>query len=230
MNAVALLSGGMDSTVSLFWAMKTGAYESIVPVFFDYEQNAAREELARVRRILELRPPTYQERLVVIPMMMPVDKALTRGGIKQYINVEQAVEDTANNDAYIPFRNGILFAMAASYLLSVSPQGGHIITGIRGRPDGTGFPDCTTRFAVSFSMAATCGTGETVGVIAPLNSLSAIQSRADVIRLAETLGCSEALAQTYSCHVGRARPCGYCLPCLRRAEAFAEVGIEDPAL
>lgn len=236
MNAIVLLSGGMDSAVALYWAAKTFRTGTVRAIFFDYDQRAAFTEAAAAVRVWHECQTQYKNLvgnvarvLLNVGSGILISKTSIQGyeNVDQYENVQQAVENTSSDKSYLPMRNAILTTIASHHLLVHHPKGGHIVLGTRGRLDGPGgFPDCTNQFSQGMSEALTIGAGVPVTVVSPLNSFA--PSREKTIQLAQGLqGCMDALKYTVSCYLGVR--CGKCLPCLRRAQAFEAVGIKDPA-
>ena len=244
MTAVVLFSGGMDSTIALYWARKQ--YSSVRGIGFLYGQRHALE-IERARNIWRLlaakeggvRGPIGALKIVTLPSeMFGGRNSLLNWDVpvSKYKTPEEAVAGTGEDTSYIPTRNAIFLSIAASHLLSWSSKGGFIVIGVRGRTVGPvpGFPDCTTTFVHKMGIALTEASfgNSQVGLITiqdPLNHWG--KTRAGSIMFAKTLpGCFEALAYTLTCFEGLEPPCGECLPCQRRSQAFKECGLEDPLL
>jgi len=234
-HAVVLLSGGMDSTVALYWAIQRG-YEPIDAITFKYGQLAHEKECAASVRIFS---EAVKDKISGTHSVCHLGGAFTssallgHGKINTYDSVDVAIDNTPKDSSYIPMRNSVFLSVAAHYLLSSYPTGGSLVTGLRGRPaqkgQAPGFPDCTKEFATMMTSALTQGAGTDVTVLDPLNYHA--PTREDTIGFARTLpGCWEALKFTVSCFCDKVKPCGKCLPCVRRADAFAKCGLKDPAL
>jgi len=234
--ALVLLSGGMDSAVALFWAAHSKQYERIDALTIDYGQSS-RQELTSANYVWNeyWRRYSYPGTHMTLSydLFPHSDSSILRGTqryINQYDTVEQAIAGTRTDKSYIPMRNAVLASIASSFLLTQNPKGGDIVMGIRGRTGGRGFPDCTHGFAVWMTEGLSQGAGVRIKIIDPLNGGS-IPTRKDTLELARTIpGCFEALRYTSSCFKGLVPPCGHCLPCLRRAQAFQELGRPDPIL
>lgn len=239
MATIVLLSGGMDSTVCLYWAVEN-CPTPIHALSFDYGQRAVRELEGAKKvwaRMMDLKFDKVmrlgEHRVVSLDrIFVSSSSILGDSEVQTYDSPEAAIKGTKTDQSFIPLRNAVMLSLAAHHLLAHHPKGGTVVTGIRGRADpiNPGFPDCTHKFASAMGYALTCGHSDPVNVIDPLNIYA--PSRAKTIKLAQKLGrdCFEALALTTSCYQGLHPPCGSCLPCVRRAQAFAEVGVADPAL
>lgn len=237
-TALVCLSGGLDSTVAFMWANKN--YDHVDCITFIYGQVAADAEVNAAMSVSafghEFRPGTPHRihKILELPNDMFAGKSsiLGRSQIDQYQTVEQAVQNTPNDRSYIPLRNAIFITVAAHHMLSRFPAGGSVVIGTRSRSDPgapAGYPDCTAEFADRMTWALTQGAGTEVHVVDPLNRRP-VPSREDTIRYAMDMdeNALEYLARTVTCFSGTR--CGKCLPCQRRRQAFAAVGIEDPAI
>jgi len=227
----------MDSAVALHWALSK--FDPIHPMFIAYGQTAFEAENKAAHAVAtnaaSLFPDTVRELTWVnLPAHVFASQSsiLGRSPIQHYQTVEDAVAGTPTDTSYIPIRNAIFATLAAHHLLALHPDGGAVITGIRSRPEPNapaGFPDCTKEFARAMTNALSVASGKRVDITDPLNLYA--PSREKTIRLAIALpGGYKALGLTVSCFHGRPRPCGMCIPCKRRAQAFEQVGVIDPAL
>lgn len=247
-TAVILLSGGMDSTIALYWALHEPSIKKIDALAIDYSQRHKNEVLAAGYVWHRSLSSDKKEKLNFIQTIV-LPKGVLVGAssllelshpVSEYENVEEAKKHNTSDPSFIPARNSVFIALAANYLLTISPEGGLIVTGGRGRAlgPGGGFADGSPEFADAMSTALSVGTfgvptkiddPRKVVVWDPLNRPG--RSRKDALELAETLpGCWEALGWSMTCFQGKEPPCGKCLPCLRRAEGFKEFGKPDPLI
>jgi 7-cyano-7-deazaguanine synthase len=216
-KAVVLLSGGLDSTTALYWAKGRGyACEALA---VDYGQRHAKE-LGAARRVARAAKVPLHELSVALPWLKTsslVDKRkklpsvplarIGRGGIPS---------------TYVPGRNTIFLAMAASLADSVGAQA--IVIGANAL-DYSGYPDCRPDYLRAFEKTARKGTKATkLKILAPLLHLT----KEGIVRLGKKVGAP--LGETWSCYAGTARPCGRCDSCKLRAKGFAAAKTEDPAL
>lgn len=213
-EAVVLLSGGLDSAVTLYYALSRG-YRCLC-LNFDYGQRH-RRELENCRRIAE----RAGCKLTVLKLSFPwkgsslLDKRLSLPGRGRGIP-----------STYVPARNLVFLSLAVS--MAEAEKCASVFIGAHSQ-DYSGYPDCRPEFFRAFRLAAEKGTragmsGKAVGIEAPLLSMG----KAGIIRLGRKLGAP--LELTWSCYRGGARPCGECDSCRYRAKGFREAGWEDPAL
>ncbi len=223
MKAVCLLSGGLDSTTCLAWALREGF--DCYALSFDYGQRH-RVELEAARRIArELGAADH--RVAKIDLRVFGHSALT-----DEIEVPKGRDEAAMNReipiTYVPARNTIFlaFALAWAEVLEASD----IYIGVNAL-DYSGYPDCRPEFIQAFEQMSNLATkagveGRTrIRIRTPLLQLS----KAEIVELGLDLNVPFAL--THSCYDPdeAGRPCGACDSCLLRAKGFREAGFADPA-
>ena len=118
----------------------------------------------------------------------------------------------------VPFRNGVMLAVAAGIAESngltkilIANHGG----------DHTIYPDCRPEFIAAMDAAVNAGTFANVHVVAPYTNWS----KADIAKRGEVLGLD--YTETWSCYKGGDVHCGTCGTCVERKEALREAGIAD---
>jgi 7-cyano-7-deazaguanine synthase len=231
-KAVVLLSGGLDSAVTLAAAAADIGRDRCWTISFDYGQRH-RVELAAAERVAESLGVATARRLV-----LKVDlRAIGGSALTADIDVPKDSGPRAEHDVpitYVPARNLIFLSCAAGYAETVGA--GRIYIGANA-VDYSGYPDCREPFLRAFEGAANAGTkagaedGRLLRVVAPLVHLSKVE----IIRLGAKLGVDFSL--TTSCYdprvdepSGRVLACGHCDSCLIRSRAFAEAGVKDPTV
>lgn len=118
----------------------------------------------------------------------------------------------------VPFRNGIMLAIAAGIAESNGLR--HVMMANHGG-DHAIYPDCRPEFVSAFGAAVSAGTYEGITVEAPYTDIT----KADIAHRGRALGID--YSETWSCYKGGERHCGRCGTCVERREALAEAGIED---
>ncbi len=211
--AVVLLSGGLDSAVMLYLAIKNGFRCSCL--VFDYGQRH-RREIENARRLAKKTGSALRVIKFALPWggssLLSKKKSLPPAG-------RRGIPST-----YVPARNIIFLSFALSFAETIGAErifiGAHI-------HDYSGYPDCRSQFLRSFQSAARYGTrtgsvSKGIKISAPLVSKSKVQ----IIRLGESLGVPFNL--TWSCYKGGSSPCGRCQSCFYRLRGFQEAGLKDP--
>ena len=209
-KAIVLLSGGIDSAVSLWWAKANGW--DIRPLTFHYFRRPP-QEVVSTHKLIELSGLSRVQE-VDLPFLEEVDD-LKKRGIENAVLLESP-------EGYIPARNMVFYALAAYY---AEPTGARWVIGGHNGTDPETFPDASPKFFNSFNSMYRLGLwsyGKTpVQILLPLSG----KSKADVIRMGLELGVP--LEHTWSCYWDRDRHCGTCASCTERREAFSVLGRPD---
>ena len=217
-KAVILLSGGLDSATTLYFAQFKG-YQCHC-LIFDYNQRHRREirsaiALAKRARcpysLVQIGLPWKGSALLDNNISLPKNKSLTRSGIPS---------------TYVPARNIIFLSFAASYAEAIGAR--DIFIGANAI-DYSGYPDCRPDFIRSYQ--AMLAKGLKTGVEKKVISLQTPlirKTKAQIVRLAVSLKVP--LGLTWSCYTGGNKPCGVCDSCRFRAKGFEEAKVKDSAL
>jgi 7-cyano-7-deazaguanine synthase len=210
-RAIVLLSGGVDSAVTLWWAKKQGW--DVQPLSFDYFGRPKREHAAI--EALVTRAGVGPVRYIDLPFLKEVDD-LRPGGLANPVL-------DASPEGYIPARNLIFYSLAA-YVAEL--DGRRYLVGGHNGVDPESFPDASPKFFdflnSMFRLSLWSFERSPVQVIVPLSG----KSKEDVLRMGQDLGVPFDL--TWSCYWDRDVHCGSCVSCRERREAFAAIGLQDP--
>ncbi len=217
-RAVILLSGGLDSAVTMYLARKMG-YECHA-LTFDYGQRHKSElkfagKLARdcgaylqtVKFKLPWKGSSLLDKKIAIPS----------GRSPVYIKAH-GIPST-----YVPARNTMFLSVAASYAEAIEASA--IFIGAH-TEDSSGYPDCRLDYLKAFDKVVRIGTKRGLENKLRLEFPLIKKSKAEIIKLGCSLGVP--LEDTRSCYKGLSRPCGRCDSCVLRAKGFKEAGLVDP--
>jgi 7-cyano-7-deazaguanine synthase len=214
MNAVVLLSGGLDSAVTLAIARQDFRCFCLT---IDYGQRH-RAELNAARRIAKA---CAEHKIIAIDLRSFGGSALTDEAIAVPLDPSEGIPAT-----YVPARNTILLALALAHAEVAGAR--HVFIGANA-VDYSGYPDCRPEFIEAFQKLANLATksaveGAAVAIHAPLIALS----KAEIIRRGAQLGVD--FSETVSCYraTNDRRACGMCDSCRLRAQGFLSAGISDP--
>jgi 7-cyano-7-deazaguanine synthase len=220
-RSVVLFSGGIDSTTALVWAR--GNSDEVRALTFDYGQ----------RHKVEVRMARTTARRIGVPhTVLKIDlrqiggSALTDGTIALPRYKKLPPLASGPPATYVPFRNGILIALAAAW---AEVHGGtEIVCGFN-IVDSPEYPDTRPAFIRAMQRAVAAGTkaafgGPGIKITAPF----VLMKKSAIIRLGLSLGAD--YSHSVTCYAGAERPCGACSACRLRARAFAEAGVPDPLL
>ena len=203
MKGLLIYSGGLDSTTLLY------EYKDSIElaVTFDYgSKHNAREIACAVENCRRLGIPHRIIPLEFIGKYFRSDLLLSGGEIP-----EGSYDDENMHSTVVPFRNGIMLAVAVglaeSYdvdaVLLANHAGDHAI-----------YPDCRPSFIEAFDRAAEKGTYNGVRIVSPYCLLT----KRDIALRGKELGIDFSL--TYSCYKGGEKHCGRCGTCTERKEAL----------
>ncbi len=213
MKVCVLVSGGMDSVTALYRAHEE--HEVVAALSFDYgSKHAAREIPWAVAHCQQL---GILHRVIALPFINEVfasDLLQSGGEIPEGHYAQETMKQTV-----VPFRNGIMLAIAAGYAES-SGAAGLVIAAHSG--DHAIYPDCREAFMLAMGAAIREGTYAQVEIITPFLH----EDKAAIVRHGVALGVD--FAQTYSCYKGGPRHCGRCGTCVERREAFLLAALPDP--
>ena len=220
--AVLLLSGGLDSTTMLAYAIDAGF--DVHAITFRYGQRHA-AEIEVARRVAK----HYRVRDHVV-----VDIDLrTFGG--SALTADIAVpKDRADSDiahgipiTYVPARNTIFlsFCLAWSEVLGASD----IFIGVNAL-DYSGYPDRRPEYVEAFQRMANLATRGGVEGTTPVRIQTPLLrlTKREIVQLGLSLGVDYSI--TLSCYDPTADglACGHCDSCQLRRKGFAEAGVADP--
>lgn len=183
-------------------------------VTFDYGSNHAKREIECAKRNCTKLGIEH----IVIPLSFMHDyfKSSLLSGSESIPEGHYQAENMRST--VVPFRNGIMLAIAAGlaesrgldYVMIANHGGDHAI-----------YPDCRDSFIVSMDHAINAGTYRGINILAPYTN----KDKAYIAKRGHELGVD--FTQTYSCYKGGKKHCGKCGTCVERKEAFALAGIPD---
>lgn len=225
MKALVLFSGGVDSTTCLGLAIEKYGADQVMALSVYYGQKHSRELEAAEK--IAARYGVKHQTLDLALIFEGSDCSLLKGSGAE-IPKESYAEQLSRTDGapvstYVPFRNGLFLASAASIALSNGCT--EIYYGAHSDDAaGNAYPDCSADFNEAIGRAVYLGSGGVLEVKAPFVGMT----KAQVVREGLRLGVPYEL--TWSCYEGKDKPCGVCGTCRDRRAAFEANGVADPAL
>lgn len=203
-DSLIVLSGGMDSTTLLY----DRADRIALAVTFHYGANHNEREAECARY--------HCSRLGIEHIEIPL------GFMGQYFESsllsgadaipEGHYADENMRSTVVPFRNGIMLAVAAGLAES---RGLTTVMLANHSGDHTIYPDCRPGFVDAMARAIAEGTFAGITLECPYTHLT----KGEICLRGLQLGVD--YGHTYSCYKGGAEPCGRCGTCVERAEALA---------
>ncbi len=217
-KAVVLVSGGMDSAVTIAIAREQGYQVHALSVAYGQRHNSELAASERVSRLLG----AVEHKTVGIDLRSIGGSALTAD-----IEVPLDTIDSGGIPiTYVPARNTIMLSIALGWAEVLGSS--DIWCGVNA-VDYSGYPDCRPAFVEAFETLANVATkagveGAGIRVHAPLMRMS----KADIAREGLRLGVD--FSATVSCYQAdeEGRACGHCDACRLRAQGFREAGLADP--
>ena len=221
-NAVVLLSGGMDSCVTLAIARDRHGADGIALLHARYGQRTEAREHKAFDDIANFYG--IRERLVV-----QLDHFRAIGGSALTDRNIAVPESESGIPAphgnipvtYVPFRNAHFLSVAVSWAEAIGAQAVYIGAVAE---DSSGYPDCRPEYYRAFQELVRAGTRpeSRIEIVTPVITLK----KNEIIRRGVELGAP--LHLTWSCYQSEDAACGTCDSCLLRLRAFAEAGVTDP--
>lgn len=215
MKVVVLCSGGMDSVTALHWARREHDVRAVLSFDYGSKHNASELPFAAAHAW------TLGVRHVVVPLAF-IGEHFTSDLLQSGGEIPEGHYAADNmKRTVVPFRNGIMLAVAGGFAESVDATG-LVIAAHTG--DHTIYPDCREDFMRAMGDALRLGTYAGIGLLRPFIALTKGQIAAEGARLGVDF------AQTWSCYKGGAVHCGKCGTCVERREAFQQAGLVDPTV
>ena len=217
-KAVVLVSGGMDSAVTIAIAREQGYQVHALSVAYGQRHHSELAASERVSRMLG----AVEHKVVSVDLRSIGGSALTA-------DIEVPLDSIDSADipvTYVPARNTIMLSIALGWAEVLGSS--DIWCGVNA-VDYSGYPDCRPAFIEAFQSLANVATkagveGAGIRIHAPLMRMG----KADIAREGARLGVD--FSVTVSCYQadGEGRACGHCDACRLRAQGFREAGLADP--
>lgn len=215
MKVCVLLSGGMDSVTVLYEALHS--HEVAACLSFDYGSKHNARELPFAKLHAERHGiPHHVVGLDFMDRLFKSDLLRSGGEIPEGHYAEESMKQTV-----VPFRNGIMLAIAAGHAESIG-AGAVVIAAHSG--DHAVYPDCRESFMCAMGEAMGRGTYAGIRLLRPFIAMD----KAAIARRGAELGIN--FAETWSCYKGGEIHCGVCGTCVERREAFLLAGLPDPTV
>lgn len=221
-KALVILSGGQDSTTTLFWAKE--CFDEVHAITFDYGQRHRIELDAAVKVAAMAKVASHE--IVALPGVLRSTSPLTSDAeLEQYEDASQmeAVIGNRVELTFVPMRNTFFFTVAMNRAVALGAN--HLVTGIC-QEDNANYPDCTEKFRNAFERMANLSLGtKRFFIHAPLMYLS----KAKTVMMAKAMPeCWEALAYSHTSYDGKYPPTDKNHSNVLRAYGFEVAGLPDP--
>ena len=200
----------MDSTTLLYDYQKRIA----LAISFDYGSNHNAKEIPFAKY--------HCKQLGIKHIVIPLD-FMSRYFRSSLLEGNEAIPeghyaDENMKSTVVPFRNGIMLAIAAGIAES---NGLKRVMIANHAGDHSIYPDCRPEFVEAFDAATQAGTFNGVRLLSPYCQMT----KGQIAVRGKALGIN--YAETWSCYRGGDKHCGKCGTCRERRQALLDAGIED---
>ena len=219
MKKVISLSGGLDSTVMAYWLVDKYGAENVLPVTFFYGQKNG-IEIKSARLTCEKLKIPYK--CIDISFLGDLCKNVSSLSGTSTIDVPDAAANLVNRPStYIPYRNLIMLSVSMAYAESHGANEVYIsaqLTDIHW--------DSQINFVDALNEVSILNIEQSIMVKAPFVNYNKV----DEIKIGTKLNVP--FEDTWSCYDPQflSQPCQVCTACVKRKEAFEEVGVIDPVI
>jgi 7-cyano-7-deazaguanine synthase len=219
-KAICLLSGGLDSTVSTYFALNKGYDIRTLTIKYGQQHDREIQCAEKINQILKIKC----HKRINIDLSHLESSSLIKSSNKKIEH--NTLTDIGNTIplTYVPARNIIFLSLALSWAESQECE--VIYIGVN-TVDYSGYPDCRSEFIKAFQSMANLGTkqginGKSFEIKTPLID----KTKKEIIQLGKQLGVP--FQHTWSCYQGDQKACGRCDSCQLRLKGFSDAKLKDP--
>ena len=201
-KAIILLSGGLDSVVSL--ALCKEKYNVTFALTFDYGQKSAEQEIQSCKKICEYYK--IQHKIIKLDWL----KAITHNALVDGEDIPSGIQKTSNS-VWVPNRNGLFLNIAGCF--ADSEDFDYILIGANKEESKT-LHDNTQKFIDKINAEFEYSTKKQPKIIPPLINFD----KNDIVK--QAIEHSVPLELIWSCYDGKNNHCGKCESCTRLKNAL----------
>ena len=221
-NVLAVMSGGLDSSIVAMLLREKYGTTKVVALSYDYGQKQ-KVELQRAKEMC--RQLGIRHKIINLSILGEIAKPISAniGGSNVDMPTIKDVLGDPQPKTYVPFRNLILLSLTMAQ--AEASQASHVFTGLQVH-DEYGYWDTTQKFVDSINAVAAQNRTFKVEVQAPFSLLSKYEE----LLLCQEMGLTDLLKHTLTCYDPdtKGRSCGKCPSCAERIMNFAKFGQKDP--
>ena len=210
-KSVILLSGGLDSLVSL--GLSKSEYNVTFALTFDYGQKSAKDEIETSAKICEYY--NIRHKVIKLDWLKEITHTALVSDIDLPTGDSLKDEELSAKAVWVPNRNGLILNIAGSF--ADADDYSHIILGAN-KEEAATFPDNTQEFADRVSAEFEYSTRVQPKVLVPLINYD----KNDIVKKA--IENNIPLELVKSCYKGGEKHCGQCESCVRLKRALINNG------
>jgi 7-cyano-7-deazaguanine synthase len=215
-KAIALLSSGLDSAISMAWLYSEGTPFDCA-ITFDYGQRAKLQEIAHAKAICD----HYGIKHEVLALnwfssfqskgLLSEKEPLTQPSLKNLSEPKLLLKSAAQ--VWVPNRNGVFLEAAAS--VAESRNISRLVVGFNAEEAVT-FPDNSVSYLHAINKALALSTANQVKIESPTLEMN----KDEIVALGNSLVFPFHLL--WSCYEGTEKMCGTCESCMRLKRALIQ--------
>ena len=211
-KSIVLLSGGLDSAVSL--AVKNHEGNEILVLFFDYGQKSMEFEKRASKNLAEYYKTDFK--IIKLDWLKEITKSALVNPDNSVPNADtyNMDDDAVSKNLWIPNRNGLFVNIAASFADSFGYD--EIVIGAN-EEEATSFKDNSQEFIDSITNSLKFSANGNIKVVSPLIKMN----KSDIILLGKKLNLPFSLIR--SCYNNLNTHCGKCESCVRLLRALEKI-------
>lgn len=211
-KVVVLYSGGLDSTVLLYWCKER--FKEVYPLYVNYNSSHKEYEFDAAQR-------TCKE-LGLKLQMVDVNADIFKGSALSDVNQSMPTDLKDTINVVVPFRNLMFMTLGAAYADAVNA--GNIATSPT-KEDFEVFRDCRRDFydAVEATLSLGAKYSFAYSILTPFIN----DTKSEVIQKGIKMDVN--FENTWTCYSPQeGKPCGTCPSCQVRSKGFQEANLIDP--
>lgn len=213
-KAIILLSGGLDSFISLVAAQND--YDIKLALTFDYGQRAVKDEIEASKKICKIY--NIKHKIIKLPFLKDISNSALNNTNKNLEFDNLGIDSM--KAVWVPNRNGLFLNIAGCFCDAMKLE--YIIFGANKEEAGT-FSDNSSEFCTMADRFLEYSTLNKPKVLAPLINLE----KFEIINLAIKLDADLSLLKSCYNSTNEGKHCGICESCKRLKNAILKSSNKD---
>jgi len=221
-NVLAVLSGGLDSSIMTMMLVERYGKENVYALSYNYGQKQS-IELTKASKLCELLGIGHKilDLSILGEIAEPISANISGSNVAMP-TIKDVLGDPQPK-TYVPFRNLILLSLTMAQ--AEASNASYLFTGLQVH-DEYGYWDTSQKFVDSLNAVAIQNRTHKVEIMAPFSLLS----KAQEIEICKEMNCTYLLESTLTCYNPNefGSSCSVCPSCAERIAGFAKAGMKDP--